>query len=121
MPLTAAYLASCRSAISSLPELTTLRTAYALYDAAARADKARYWNLAFSDAQIGGSPAMALKRAIRETVTALASTTGGISDLEREEAYRTMVGEYVPEPDRPMTNDEEKAALQELLLQEQLS
>lgn len=119
MAVTAAFLDTCRGLIAATPELTAFRAAYATYNSAARADKARYWNACFSDAQAGMSPAYRLRKVIRDTVSA--QGVASLTALEVQDAYRTLVGEYVQKPERPMTAPEEEAALQSLLLREQLS
>ena len=118
MPVTEAFLASCRTQIDADPVLTTYRTAYGLYDAASQANKGVYWNLTFSDSS-GVSPAMALKQLIRGTVLSLADTT--LNGLERESAYRTLSGEYVAQPQPPKDAATEMAELQQLLLLEGIS
>ena len=119
MPVTDAFLQTCRDDIIDLTELTAFRTAYALYDAASHANKGLYWALCFSDSQTGLSPAYRLKKGVRDTVLSLA--TASISPTERESAYRTLSAEYVPSVDPPPQAVEESAELQTLLVQELLS
>lgn len=116
MAVTEAFLASCRTAVEATPELTAFRAAYALYDAATRANKSRYWRLAFDDAQAGLSPAYRLKKVCRETVLALADAT--VTASERESAYRTLATQYVPDVPEPAPVEQEQAELQRLIIQE---
>lgn len=116
MPVTESFLATCRTAIELTAQFTAYRTAYALYDAASTAaDKAVYWNDCFSDAQLGQSPAMALKKAIRETVLANADAT--ITATERESAYRTLKAYYVGDPAPPLNDAERQKIIEDLLIQ----
>lgn len=114
MAVSESTLTTCRTAILASAKLTTYRTAYDLYDSANSDDKGRYWNLCFSDAQAGQSPAMALKKEIREIVI---MNTASNSASEREAAYRQLVSEYVGEPQKPLTADERQAIIEQLLLQ----
>ncbi len=113
MAVAESFLTSCRTVIAALPELTAFRTAYALFDAAARANKGRYWCLAFDDAQAGMSPAYRLKKAIRDTVNGHADAPTTQSD--RESAYRTLAAQYVPALERPRDNADELAELHRLI------
>lgn len=120
MPITVSFLATCRTSIIALPEYTTFNTSYAALVSASRASRPTYWQATYGDGS-PTSPAYLFHLAIRNTVTALASTTGGISPLETEEAIRTLAAEYIPRAKRPKNYAEESAALQELLLQDQMS
>lgn len=121
MPYTETFLSTCRASINAQPEVATFRTAFAAFETASHNSKGAQWVAVYSDAQSGMSPAYQLRKVIRDTTTALAISTGGISPTEREEAIRTLCGQYVPDVTRPLTNEQEAAALQELLIQEQLS
>lgn len=116
MAVTESFLASCRTAIDLHPEVAAFRAAYALYDAASRADKGRYWRLAFDDAQTGLSPAYRLKKLVREVIASLADAT--VTPAEREAAYRTLGGEYVPAVPEPTPIEQEQLELQRLIIQE---
>jgi hypothetical protein len=118
MPTTAAYLTTCRTAIAASPELTAFRTAIALI-AGTRTNRARYWWLAYNDAQAGMSPAYRLRKSIRDTVNANADAT--ISLTERESAYQSFVLEFAPTMTRPMDAAQEQAELERLLIEDQLS
>lgn len=115
MPYTESFLATCRTQIEATAEFTAYRTAYGLYDAASVADKAAYWQATFSDSQSGQSPAMALKKVIRSVVTSQAAITGGISDTERETAYRSLQSQYVGKPAPPISDAKRTEILTELL------
>lgn len=119
MPIAQSFLDTCTTSILLLPELTTFRTAYALYDAASQTDRPGYWADAFDDAQSGLSPAYRLRKAIRDIVRSTVDAT--ISPTEREEAYRTLTALYVPDIKPPRPYAEEAADLQDLLTRELLS
>lgn len=119
MAVTAAFLASCRSAIVATAEYTAFNTAYALYASASRSSRANYWYLAYGDNQAGLSPAYRLRKAIRDTVLGLADST--VTPTERESAYRTLAAEYVQDIAPPMDQNTEKAALEKAILEDQLS
>lgn len=120
MAVTEAFLATCRTAIERLPELTAFRTAYASYDQSPKSTKAQYWSAVFDNQATGASLHQLLKNQIRGTVTELARQNS-VTDLDREEAYRQLSAQYAPKPARPLSNAVESAQLQELLVQEMLS
>lgn len=118
MPLTTAFLNTCRTSIITLPEYTAFNTSYATYASAAKANRPAYWHATYGDTT---KPAYLLRKAIRDTVTAQAASSGGVSPTEREEAIRTLAAEYVPQPGKPANFADEAAALQTLLLEEYLA
>lgn len=121
MAVTEAFLQTCRDLIDDLPELTAFRAAYANFASASHDDKGRYWFLTYGDAQSGLSPAYRLRAAIRQTVEGQAGNDATITPADRQSAYSSLTGQYVPQEAKPMKTAEEKAALQTLLLNELLS
>ena len=101
MPLTAAYLAACRTAILALPELTTFRNARAILDTGPRPDRLTAWYAAFAPTSTGQSLAYQLLRAIRNALNAQGDATGNVTLLDRESAYRTFAAEFVPTINKP--------------------
>lgn len=118
MAVTESFLATCRTAIELLPELTTFRDAYSSFDTCSRNDKGLYWHAAYGDAQSGLSPAYRLRAAIRETVRA---NGGSVTAIDQESAYQTLVGQYVPNINKPIPADQEQAELQRILLEDLMS
>lgn len=119
MAVTTAFLNSCRTQIVASAEYTAFNTAYAAYASASRASKPGYWHAAFGDNQAGLSPAYRLNKLIRDTIRGLADST--ISPSEYESAYRTLSAEYVPDTQRPNDANEERAALQQALIEDAAS
>lgn len=119
MAVTEAFLSSCRDAIEASPELAAFRTAYAAFDAAPRSSKGRYWRAAYDDAQAGLSPAYRVKKVVRDTVQALAD--GTVTAMERESAYRTLAGQYVPNVREPQLPAEAAAELQRVIQEDRVT
>lgn len=116
MALTDAFLNVCRAAVDDLNELSAFRTAGALADET-RAERRAQWSRLYAADTTGTSAADRLRGAIRATVNGQADTYGAIGSgvvgaMERETAYRTLIGEYVPEVARPTSDANELAALQ---------
>lgn len=120
MPVTTAFLNTCRTSIITLPEYTAFNTSHATFASASRADRARYWQATYGDGN-PTSPAYLLRRAIRDTVTSQATITGGISPAEREESIRTLAAEYAPQSPKPQSHADEAAALQALIVEEYMA
>lgn len=119
MPITDAFMASCRSAIATSSELTAFRSALTALAGATRATRPALYQACYGDNQAGLSPAYRLRKYIRDTVQALAATT--VTPGERETAYQTLTGEFVPASPVPTPADQEQAKLQTLLIEELLS
>lgn len=113
MAISNALLTTCRAAIVLTPEYTAYRAALAALDAASEPDRLTKWTLAYSDAQLGGSPALQLRQAIRAVV--LNQDLSALSVPEREEICRTLAALYLRDDERPQTAAEERATLTELL------
>lgn len=116
MPVTAAYLAACRTAIENLPELTAFRAAGVVANDS-RAERQRNWGRLYAVDLTGTSPADRLRIAMRKIVVAQAQRhatagSGIVSLLERESTYRDFVTEYCPAVEKPQTNEQELAALE---------
>jgi hypothetical protein len=125
MPLTDTYTAACRLAVSRLPELTSFRSAGAT-SAETRAARTAQGSAQFANDSTGTSPAFRLRQAIRNTVNAEGDkhTTAGsgvITAADREATYQTLVAEFVPDVDPPISSDAEYAALEALIKEEYLS
>lgn len=118
MPLTDAFLATCRTAVEALPELATFRAAKAVADTATRAARVAAWHSAYDGVT---SPAYLLRRAIRDTVNAQADIAGNKTLLDRESAYGTLSAQYAHQPDCPLTDAQEQAELERLILLDQAS
>lgn len=122
MPVTDAFLATCRAAITSLPELAAFRAALASVGVGSRDQRAANWVACYDNSQSSTqSPAYQVRKAIRETVRAQADANGTLSPLDRESAYRTMVLEFVPQSPQPMSLLRESEELQRLKLANDLS
>lgn len=121
MALTTAFLNTCRTAVGSLTELTTFRAALRVAQGSRRADRIAAWHAAYSPTTSGPSPAYNLRRAIRDTVNAQADIAGTLGQLDRESAVRTVAAEFVPDFARPPSDDQEQAALEQLLREDTLS
>lgn len=122
MPVTDSFLAACRTAVAALPELTAFRAALTSLGSATRTARAAAWVAAYDDnASPAKSPAQRLRKAIRETVLAQADAVGTLSALDRESAYRTLAGEFVPAYPTPLTAAQEDAELQRVLTADRLS
>ncbi len=115
MPVTDAFLNTCRTLRTALPELTAFNAALASYTTASDADKGTYWNLAFRDAQVGLSLANRLKVEIRNIVQAQRGSPTTLSDLDCESAYRTLASEVITDVVQPLTDAQEDTALNQLL------
>jgi hypothetical protein len=120
MALTDAFLATCRVAINSLPELAAFRSANALTDHT-RVGREAAFGRAFGSTTSTPSPAYNLALAIRVTVGAQADASGALGALDRESAVSTLTAEYLPAGERPPSQAEEAAATEALLLEDQLS
>lgn len=100
MPVTDAFLATCRTAIDALAELAAYRAALVPADSTTAAAMAA-WVAVYRT----GAPQTLhyqLLTAIRAAV--LANATAAISTGEREQAYRTLSAEYVaPIPAAPVS------------------
>ncbi len=118
MALTDSFLASCRVAINALPELATFRAALVL-TVHTREGLAAAYSRAYEAG--APTPAQALFRAIRETVNALADTSGALGLLDRENACRTLTAEYVTAAVRPDSVADETATLIVLQREDQYS
>lgn len=122
MPVTDSFLAACRSAISSLPELTTFRATLASVGVGGRDQRAAAWASCYEDSKSHDkSPAYRLRKAVRDAVQAQADIAGTLSPLDRESAYRAMAAEFAPPHPKPPTTARESEELQRLLLEDQLS
>ena len=121
MALSDAFLNTCRTAIASLPELTTFRASLATALTGTRTARRAAWSATFSLGTGGSSPALGLRQAIRSTVNAQADSSGALGVLDRESAYRTLATEFAPDYSKPPSDAEESAALNLILQQEQLS
>lgn len=122
MALTDAFLATCRVAINSLPELTTFRTANTLAATEqSRIGRVAAYGRAYGATTSTPSPAYNLARAIRETVNAQADSNGTLGLLDRESAVTTLTAEFVPNVTRPESEDTETAELEAFLREDQLS
>lgn len=119
MATTAAFLATCRTAIEATPELSAFRTALLALGAASRAARPALWNALYDDAQAGHSPALRLRKAIRDAVNANAGES--VTALERESTYRDFAAEYAPQYPRPTDAVTEKTELERLIREDQLS
>lgn len=116
MALTDAFLNVCRAAVDDSLELSAFRTAGALADET-RAERRAQWSRLYAADTTGTSAASRLRAAIRGIVNGQADTYGAVGSgvvglAERETAYATLIGEYVPVVARPTSNANELAALQ---------
>jgi hypothetical protein len=118
MAASESFLTTCRTAIALLSELTAFRAAYATFDAASADDKGQYWQAVYGPLSTGPSLAYRLRSKIREIVTVTDSTVVG---ADKEEAYRTLVTQYVPNVQQPPTTEQREAELEAMLLRSQLS
>lgn len=109
MAISSAFLTTVRAAIVARTEYTNYTDGLAVLDAASEPDKLAKWAIVYDDAQIGGSLAMKLKRAIREVIAI--QDLSALSVFEREEVFRTMAGSYLRDDDKPRTATEDVAAL----------
>lgn len=116
MPLTTAFLTTCRAKVDTLDELSAFRTAGALTNDTRSERIARWGRVHATTDSNGTTVGYRLSKAIRDTVNAeadkyQAAGSGVINNNERESAYGTILGEYMPVIDRPTTNADEIAAL----------
>ncbi len=122
MPVTEAFLTTCRTAVAALPELVTFRAALSNLGSVSRTARTGAWTAAYDDNKtVGGSPASRLAKAIRESVQAAADAAGTLSPMDRESAYRTVVAFYLPVEPKPPTAAQEDAELQRLATEYRLS
>lgn len=121
MALTTAFLTTCRAAIALLPELTTFRASLATATSGNRAARIAAWHATFTPGLGGSSPALALRKAIRDTINAQADASGALGLLDRECAVSTLSAEYAPHIERPASDAAEAAAYQQALVQALLS
>lgn len=119
MAVSDAFLATCRTQIAASAEYTAFRTALTALGASARAGKPALWQALYGDNQAGLSPAYRLRRVVRDTVQA--NRTASTTPLDLEAAYRTLAAEYAPPARQPQNAEQEAAAFQDLLLQDQMS
>lgn len=119
MALTTAFLSSCRSSINSLSELSAFRTALAAVGTGSRAERLAAYIATYEPTTTRQSLAYLLRGRIRGVVNAAAN--GGQGPLDLESAYQTLTAEYVPTATKPPSDAEEAAALDQLIIQEQLS
>lgn len=116
MPLTAAFLTTCRAKVDALDELSAFRTAGALANST-RAERMARWGRVHATTDSNGTTvAYRLSKAIRDVVNAEADKyqtagSGIINSSERESAFATIHGEYVPVIGRPTTTADEIATL----------
>lgn len=109
-------LASASSAVRGIAELTAFRSALTTLSSATSAGRRAAWNAAYLPTTTGEqSLAYKLRKAIRDQVNADADADGGVSPLERESVYRTLVAELVPVYPQPPSDADEHAELQRLL------
>lgn len=121
MSLTTAFLNTCRTAISSLPELTTFQSALTAALNGTRSARIAAWHATYTPGTAGLSPALNLRRAIRDTINAQADASGALGLLDRESAFQTLSAEFVPTYTRPPSDAEEAAGLEKLLREEMLA
>lgn len=123
MPVTASFLATCRTAVSALPELTAFRAALASVGTGATSGARRAaWSACYDDSLSPlKSPAYRLRKAILDTVAAEADIAATLSPLDRAAAYRTLRDEFVPAHAAPPSLAAESAELQQALLDDMLS
>lgn len=106
-----AFLAVVRGMVENLPELTAFRAAGALADETRAERTSRYGrvNAVGSD---GLTPITRLGKAIRDTVNGQADVYSSyVSPADRDSAYTTLVAEYVPTIEKPLSDTQELAAL----------
>ena len=102
MAVSASFLATALATIQSTPEYATFTAALARLSAAAEDDRQARWNDAYSDGQVGLSPAYRLRRAIRDAITNTAVSSGvTLSPADAEGAYQTLVAQVAPEGQPP--------------------
>lgn len=113
MAITHAVLSGARTLIDASAELTAYRAATAALDAASEPDRLAKWKLAYDDSLVNQSPALRLRREIRNAL--LNQDLSALSVPEREEAVRTLSNLYVRDDERPRTPAENLATLTELV------
>ncbi len=112
MPASGSFMSTCATAIVALPEYAAFQAALAQLSASGEGDKLSAWNAAYSDGQIGGSPAYRLRRAIRSVIAnAEVSQAVTLSQPDREAAYQTLVTQVVPDASPPVVSTERTPAL----------
>lgn len=114
MPVSATYLANCRTAINASAELAAMRTAGTLTTHTRAATDAQWAALHNKDSQ-GTSPVFRARQAVRDIVNAEADKTGNVAPEERESTYRTLVDEFVPRINQPRSIVEETIELRQIL------
>jgi len=111
MALTDAFLATCRTAITALPELTAFRAARTpMTTGTTRATRLAAWQATFTPP--GSSPQYLLRVAMRSAIQSRA--TGAQGPLDLEAAYRTLEAEFSPDASRPLSDTEVKAIVDTL-------
>jgi len=118
MPVTDAFLATCRADIEDTAELAAFRAAVATYNAADRAGRPAAWQAVYGHG-LDHPPAYKLRKAIRDVVGARADAT--VTAAERQTAYGVLVAEYAPDAPRPRPEADEKAELLDEILEGYLS
>lgn len=116
MPLTDAFIATCRTAVGSLVELTAFNAAGVLANDT-RAERTAQWGRLYqvTDAD-GTTAAYRLAKAIRDVVNAEADKyqtagSGTVTATERESAYQTLAAECIPVVPQPPSDQSELSAL----------
>ena len=114
MAASTTFLNTCHALIAALPEYTAYRAARLAFEEASEESRLAKWQLLYGDNQAGGSPALRLRRAIRDIVAANAGSTE--SSLDREDAYRQLAAPFLTRrDDRPLTSAEEAAVIRDLV------
>ena len=118
MAVTAGFLLTCEGLVAALPELTTFRSAQSAFDNASELDRVTRWIAAFGEAQLSGSPALRLRKAIREVVVSQSDGLTTMNAADKESAYATLATKFVPAPQRPSSQEEQDAEVLPLILNE---
>ncbi len=108
MAPTAAFLATCQTAIPLLPECVAFRAALASLSSAGDEQRQSAWNAIYNEGQAGGSLAHRLRRAIRDVIANAQAASDGatpISQADSEAAYQQLTATMVPESPPPQPPD----------------
>lgn len=113
-----AFMVTCRALVAALPELAAFRAALLALETAGDDQQRARWQDAYGDARTGLSPAYRLRRAVRDVVIGQAEAlgAGSLGPADREDAYRRLAAEVVPDVRQPDNPDEERRTLELLAL-----
>ena len=114
MAVTVAFLADTRALIVATPEYVAFRAAVAVFESAGEGAELAKWYDAYGDNQIGSSPCLRLRKAIREIVLGQGTS---LSVKDKESAYASLDATLVDVRPRPSTYAEQRRDLADLALE----